>query len=384
MDEWTDEQLGNYLNFRNGKTSPDRSELGAFTVFGSNGAIGQASEANAEADTIIVGRVGTYCGSLHYSRAPCWVTDNAIICTPPKNEGRFWFYALSSLDLNNYRAGSGQPLLNQSILKQITLRVPTASERIQIGALGAVLDDKIDLNRRMNETLEAMARALFKDWFVDFGPTRAKMEDREPYLAQEIWDLFPDKLDDDGKPEGWEVRPVSEFAELKGGKQLTKEHISDAGPVPVFGGAGIMGFTSDHNADGFVISVGRVGAYCGQFFSHRGKAWINNNASLIRPKTKVSGEWLFIALQHIDMDVIKKGAAQPFVSNGDIAKVGVIWPGDVVTNAFSGVLVPLMQKSEANESESRHLAQTRDLLLPKLMSGEVRVANADQGVQEAR
>jgi len=298
-----------------------------------------------------------------------------------------WFHSpIGRHRLLMHASQVGVPSISRpaSNLKAIEIELPSLHEQKAISAIFDVLDDKIDLNRRMNETLEAMARALFKDWFVDFGPTRAKMEGREPYLAQEIWDLFPDKLDDDGKPEGWEVRPVSEFAELKGGKQLAKEHISDAGPVPVFGGAGIMGFTSDYNADGFVISVGRVGAYCGQFFSHRGKAWINNNASLIRPKTKVSGEWLFIALQHIDMDVIKKGAAQPFVSNGDIAKVGVIWPGDVVINAFSGVLVPLMQKSEANESESRHLAQTRDLLLPKLMSGEVRVANADQGVQEAR
>ena len=136
-----------------------------------------------------------------------------------------------------------------------------------------------------------------------------------------------------------------------------------------------MGYTTNHNADGFVISVGRVGAYCGQFFSHRGKAWINNNASLIRPNAGVSGEWLLIALRHIDMDVIKKGAAQPFVSNGDIAKVGIVWPGDAIISAFSDALVSLMRKAEANEGESRTLAQTRDLLLPRLMSGELRVAD---------
>ena len=74
-----------------------------------------------------------------------------------------------------------------------------------IASLLGALDDKIDLNRRMNETLEAMARAIFKDWFVDFGPTRAKMEGRASYLAPEIWTLFPDRLDDEGKPEGWQT-----------------------------------------------------------------------------------------------------------------------------------------------------------------------------------
>ena len=138
-----------------------------------------------------------------------------------------------------------------------------------------------------------------------------------------------------------------------------------------------MGYTTNHNADGCVISVGRVGAYCGQFFSHRGRAWINNNASLVRPNPNVSGEWLLIALRHIDMDVIKKGAAQPFVSNGDIAKVEIVWPGDAIIGAFSEVLVSLMRKAEANERESRTLARTRDLLLPRLMSGELRVAEAE-------
>lgn len=253
--------------------------------------------------------------------------------------------------------------------------LPPLPEQRAIAATLGALDDKIELNRKMNATLEAMARALFRDWFVDFGPTRAKMEGRPPYLSPDLWSLFPARLDAEGKPEGWEVRQIGDFAELKGGKQLEKEHIADAGPVPVFGGAGLMGYTTNHNADGFVISVGRVGAYCGQFFSHRGKAWINNNASLIRPNAGVSGEWLLIALRHIDMDVIKKGAAQPFVSNGDIAKVGIVWPGDAIISAFSDALVSLMRKAEANEGESRTLAQTRDLLLPRLMSGELRVAD---------
>ena len=78
-----------------------------------------------------------------------------------------------------------------------------ADERAAIGATLAALDDKIDLNRHMNETLEEMARAIFKDWFVDFGPTRAKAERRAPYLAPQIWELFPGRLDDEDKPEGW-------------------------------------------------------------------------------------------------------------------------------------------------------------------------------------
>ena len=96
--------------------------------------------------------------------------------------------------------GIGQPLTS---LRQFQVPLPPREEQERITDILAVLDDKIELNRRMNETLEAMARAIFKDWFVDFGPTRAKAEGRDPYFAAEHWELFPDALDDEGKPEGW-------------------------------------------------------------------------------------------------------------------------------------------------------------------------------------
>ena len=278
--------------------------------------------------------------------------------------------------------GSTFPNVSGPQLAAIPFPNVAPKDALAIAFVLGALDDKIELNRRMNETLEAMARAIFKDWFVDLGPTRAKMEGRAPYLAPDIWSLFPDRLDDEGKPEGWELRPVADFAELRGGKQLEKERITTVGTIPVFGGAGVMGFTDEHNAEGFVISVGRVGAYCGQFFSCRGKAWINNNASLIRQHEGVSGEWLFQSLQHADIEVIKKGAAQPFVSNTDVGNLPIIWPGDRVVAQFADVAVPLMLRMEHNEAEVSNLATTRDFLLPKLMSGEVRVKDAEKLVGE--
>lgn len=95
--------------------------------------------------------------------------------------------------------------------------MPSRPEQDVIAAVLCALDEKIELNRRMNETLEAMARAIFRDWFVDFGPIRAKQEGREPYLAPEIWSLFPDRLDTDGKPEGWNTYSFDEIADFLNG-----------------------------------------------------------------------------------------------------------------------------------------------------------------------
>jgi type I restriction enzyme S subunit len=335
----------------------------------------------------IVGTVGQT--AIVDERFVGWNTARAVAVIPVRADiGAHWIrLALKTpkvqAQINSRLNTTVQATLNLRDVSQLPIALPPLRERRAVASVLAPLDDKIELNRRMNETLEAMAGAIFKDWFVDFGPTRAKEEGRAPYLAADAWSLFPDRLDYEGKPEGWAKRPIGDFAELRGGKQLEKERITTNGKIPVFGGAGLMGFTDEHNADGFVISVGRVGAYCGKFFSRRGKAWINNNASLIRPFDRISGEWLFLSLQNADIEVIKKGAAQPFVSNTDVANMPVIWPGEIIMRRFAEVAVPLILKVEQNEAETSALAGTRDFLLPKLMSGEVHVKDAERIIGEA-
>lgn len=315
-------------------------------------------------------------------------TGFAVLRAKPRVNARFIYY-LSTCDvIIDYLATvaeekSAYPSVIPSDIAECVVPVPPESEQRAIAHILGTLDDRIELNRRMSATCEAMARAVFKDWFVDFGPTRAKQEGRDPGLPPHLTAVFPDSLDADGKPEGWKARPVGDFAELRGGKQLEKKRISTTGTIPVFGGAGIMGFTDEHNSDGFVISVGRVGAYCGQFFSHQGKAWINNNASLIHPLEGVSGEWLFQSLRHADIEVIKKGAAQPFVSNTDVANMPLIWPGENIVRRFTDIVAPLMLKIEQNNGEASTLSALRDTLLPKLISGEIRVKDAEKHVGEA-
>ena len=178
--------LGELLSFSNGKTSPERTCGSSHPVYGSNGVIGFSDETNAPPETIVIGRVGSYCGSLHFSDSSCWVTDNAIRANAVNgNDSRFLFYLLQTLRLNDRRSGSGQPLLNQSILSSIPVVVPLPPEQRAIAHILGTLDDKIELNRRMNETLEAMARALFKSWFVDFDPVRAKAAFRNHATLEE-------------------------------------------------------------------------------------------------------------------------------------------------------------------------------------------------------
>jgi type I restriction enzyme S subunit len=348
------------------------------------------SRAEPRYGDLLYSREGTYFGiAAEMPEGTKVCLGQRMVLIRPKAaslNSRFLRYWLNSptmaRHIEGFRDGTVAERLNMPVIRSLPVPVFRLKTQRAIASILGAIDDKIELNGRMNDTLEATALATFKDWFVNFGPTRAKMEGRAAYLAPEIWREFPCRLDNEEKPVGWERRPVSDFAEIRGGKQLARELLALSGPVPVFGGAGVMGFTTTHNADGFVISVGRVGAYCGQFFSFRGKAWINNNASLVQPKDNVSGEWLFLALRHADIDVIKKGAAQPFISNGDVAVMDLIWPKQTVITIFTELIVPLLLKSTQNDTEVHTLAALRDGLLPKLMSGEIHVSEAEKLVAE--
>jgi len=344
---------------------------------------------------VLISMIGTV-GEVYLEKGePDYAIKNmGLFKSKDEESGRWLYYYLQSpqsqAELFARCRGTTQKYIPLGELRKFPIKFPIDQfARESTINLLSVLDDKIELNRRMNETLEAMARAVFRDWFVDFGPTRRKAAGTTdpaaiiggllPNLTQAppLAALFPDSFGENGLPEGWEEREVSSFAKLKGGKQLPKTEFVEEGDIPVFGGAGHMGNTDKANASGYVISVGRVGAYCGNFVAHRGRAWINNNASFFELKAKTKPEWFFYALRELDLTRIRKGAAQPFVSNSDIAKLSLVFPGDAVLEKFQGMLLPLIKLIEANEQENQTLAATRDILLPKLMSGDLRLTGAE-------
>jgi hypothetical protein len=150
-------RLGDQLDFSTGATPPDRRPEGGFRIYGSNGPIGFAAQHNASGPLIVLGRVGSYCGSLRFSDSDVWVTDNALVCrAKDPDETRFWYYALQTCGLNEHRTGSGQPLLNKRILRDITVRSVPAPQRRGIAELLGALDDKIAANQRVITTAETL------------------------------------------------------------------------------------------------------------------------------------------------------------------------------------------------------------------------------------
>ena len=303
---------------------------------------------------------------------------NAVICGDDVHS-QFLYYAFSELARDLDSSGSGGSVytnVSKSRFENMSLRIPALDEQVLIADFLGSLDDRIDNLRATNATLEAIAQAIFKSWFIDFDPVRAKMEGRDPEgMDAETAALFPSEFEESELgliPRGWKVVPVEQIAKISGGKQLSRDEFIDEGEFPIFGGAGVMGRANRANAEGFVIVLGRVGAYCGQFFWHRGPAWVNNNASLVTPINR-AGEWLINLMWSIDMNKIKKGAAQPFVSNGDLGRVEVADPGSGLIAEFAKLGGPLFERIASLQSELNAIAQIRDNLLPRLISGKLKL-----------
>lgn len=301
-------------------------------------------------------------------------------------------------------AQSAQPNVNLAEIGRFRIpNVPLPEQRAIAATLGA-LDDKIELNRKMNATLEAMARALFRDWFVDFGPTRAKIEARAPYLSPDLWSLFPDRLDAEGKPEGWAYEPLLDLAEWVNGAAYKNMHFSDApDALPVIKIAelksGVTGNTQRTATDlgpRYLINDGELlFSWSGNpdtsidtFLWTGGKAWLNQHIFAVRQNGKRSKPYLHALLKFLKPEFAelarnKQTTGLGHVTKADMQRMMVCAASSEVHQAFDRLIEPIFYQALGLQTETRTLAQTRDLLLPRLMSGELRVADVASFDQEA-
>ena len=298
-------------------------------------------------------------------------------CIAPEFARYFFRSPKFRVALNMMASMSTRASLNNEMLERLTISFPSYEEQEEIGDILGTLDDKIELNRRMNETLEAMARAIFKDWFVDFGPVRAKAEGRQPPgLSPDIAALFPDALDDEDKPVGWEERRLEDVLELAYGKALKASERVD-GAVPVYGSGGITGYHNEALVEGPSIIVGRKGTV-GSLYWEDAPFFPIDTVFYVKPKAPLT--FCFYHLQTLGLEGMNTDAAVPGLNRSNAYRLATPWPTDELLRAFDSIATPVRQKIRANVEESRTLTQLRDLLLPKLMSGEIRLKDAEKAV----
>ena len=296
-----------------------------------------------------------------------------------------YFFGLPAFQeyIRSIAVGATMPSLNTGILCAVSILVPPLAEQRAIAHVLGKLDDKIELNRRMNETLEAMARALFKSWFVDFKPVRAKMEGRwrpgEPLLGlpADLYDLFPEQLvpSELGEiPEGWEVKSLGEVASVSSGKRPGHRQsvADDKVHTPLWGGNGPMGFVDSPLIDSPILLTGRVGTL-GSVFRINSPCWPSDNTLVVTPDSSELFESLFFQMERFDFDSLNRGSTQPLLTQADLKAQLVISPANELIGRFHAFTKALFQGIDARNHESRALAAQRDIVLPRLVSGQLKL-----------
>ena len=341
-----------------------------------------------------------------FNRHDTFLINQRVGALRPKNvdavSARYFGYMLSSWPFQEHfiavaTSSGGQANLSPKQILAIPVEFPSLPEQRSIAATLGALDDKIELNRKMNATLESMARALFRDWFVDFGPTRAKMEGREPYLSPDLWSLFPDRLDEEGKPEGWEEKPLDEIAAFLNGLALQKfPGENEADSLPVIKIAELRnGITANSNRASRKVPPQYVVQDGDFLFSWSGsllaKFWTGGEGALNQHLFKVTSdrypawffsEWVQHHLEEFQTIAASKATTMGHIQRGHLKAAKTTCPPDHMIARMGEMMAPLIDRIIHNELESRTLAQTRDLLLPRLMSGELRVAGAERTASE--
>jgi type I restriction enzyme, S subunit len=396
MDDWQDIPLGEMIELKRGYdlTGGER-QPGTIPVITSSGPNGTHSVAKVEGPGVVIGRYGTL-GQVFFVQQDFWPHNTTLYVKDFKgNDVRFVVYLLKTINVQTYSDKAAVPGLNRNHLHMEPVRRPPLVEQRAIAHVLGTLDDKIDLNRRMNETLESMARALFKSWFVDFDPVRAKMEGRQPAgMDAGTAALFPAAFEDSplGEiPKGWTIAHLPELIEVNPSRRLAHGSVApylDMQNVPTAGhrpsnwigrpfGSG-MRFS---NGDTLVARItpclenGKTAFV--DFLKDSEIGWGSTEFIVLRPKPPIPPEYAYYLARSDEFrafaiaNMTGTSGRQRVPANCFDSFDLVAAPAGIAAQ-FGPFVRSVMRQISANVEQSRTLATIRDALLPKLLSGEIK------------
>lgn len=377
--EWEEVTIADIAILKNGKKRP--TSQGTIPVYGGNGIMDYVDVYNDEYN-IVVGRVGAYCGCVYLSKGKCWVSDNAIsVKAKQGTDNKFLFYLLCNQNINHYHIGGAQPLMTQDIISRIEVSIPKSEEhQHQIAIILSALDSKIENNNKINGNLEAQAQALFKSWFVDFTPFKD-----QPFVDSELGPI----------PQGWKVGKADDFYKINIGKTPPRKEKE---------------WFSKNESDNKWISISDMGN-CGLFISNSAEKLTNAaikkfNISLVPVNTILLSfkltigrvaisdcdlttneaiarfilpdecylEFSFLMLKLYNYSTLGSTSSIATAVNSKIIKsMKIVMPSQKVLEDFHTITNPLFEKIRFTQKENQRLAALRDTLLPKLMSGEIKL-----------
>ncbi|MFZ2955430.1 MAG: restriction endonuclease subunit S [Candidatus Ozemobacteraceae bacterium] len=386
---------------------------GPYPYYGASGIVDRVDGYIFDGDYLLIGEDGE---NMRTRQTPIaflasgkfWVNNHAhIVRGNHRADTRFLCYALSQTDISGFLTGSTMPKLTQGNLNRIPIVVPPMGEQKAIANILGALDDKIELNRKMNATLEGIARALFQSWFVDFDPVRAKLDGRSPVgMDKATADLFPASFQESALghiPQGWRTLPLYDTAKFINGAAFKSENFCPAGEgLPVIKIAelkeGIRSQTqwSQRQADPeqLIDTADMLYSWSGSpdtsldvFLWSQGPGLLNQHIFKVVAPTNAQKRFVYYLLKFLRPILVeiardKQTTGLGHVTIADMKRLLVCWPAKEVLAAFDQKIAPIFEKAFFNTTEVQTLATVRDTLLPKLLSGELRVKDAERMVSE--
>jgi type I restriction enzyme S subunit len=403
--EWKQLTLGDVITLKRGYDLPSQHRLpGPFPIVSSSGISGSHNEAKVDGPGVVTGRYGTI-GQVHFVEEPYWPLNTTLYVQDFKgNHRRYVKYLLETIDYRQYSDKAAVPGVNRNHLHEAIVKIPALAEQERIAKTLATLDRRIDLLRQTNTTLEAIAQALFKSWFVDFDPVHAKAEGREPEAMDAATaSLFPSEFDESELgliPEGWKPLAFGDAAYLSKGSvnplaapNAKFDHYSlpafDAGQLPVCEAGGEIKSNKTPVLPGAVLvsklnphipriwPVGATGAnaVCSTEFL----VWVPKApASSVFVYSLASSQPFNSAMRQL---VTGTSNSHQRVKPDQLNGLCVCAASDAALEAFASMASPLLQRILDNRQQSATLAHLRDTLLPRLISGKLRLPDAEREIE---
>jgi type I restriction enzyme S subunit len=412
---WLTGTLNDIFIFENGKgiTRNKIKDKGNYPIMGANGVIGYTDKFLYNKPINIIGRVGSS-GEVHRSDKPCWVSDNAIVAkSNEKSDDLFNYYLLKGTNIKQIVIGSTQPLLTQSGLKTIPIKIPPIEVQKKIASYLNKFDEKIITNLKINKQIEEIAGTIFKSWFIDFNPVRAKNEGRYIGLSKEISDLFPDSFEDTeiGEiPKGFVLSKLGDHIKISKGKSYKSNELKDSDTALVT----LKSFERNggYREDGLKEYIGsfkeeqivKEGDLIVAFTDVTQSADVIGKPAIIIDNQKYTN--LVISLdvgvvRTVDQSPLSKSfiyflmLSKRYASNSlgytngtnvlhldkkAITEFMFCLPNNELLERFDLISKDILKKISLNTHENKVLTSLKNIFLPKLISGELNISNKEKEV----
>ena len=349
-------KLKEVIDFKNGKKRP--KSKGTIPVYGGNGILGYTNEFNSDNNSIIIGRVGAYCGSVYKCDSKCWISDNAIVGkVKDNNDYLYMYYLLKNININNYHIGTSQPLMTQEILNNLDINILNYNEQIKIGTILYTIDNKIELNTQINNNLYEIGKALYQEYFESEKYTN----NYEIKQLSEVTTNNRNKID--------QTKEYKVLSAVNTGNLVLSDDYFDKQVYSKDIGKYLNVNKNDFAYNPARINIGSIGLNTFDFNCCVSPVYVTFSVD----KDYIDFFDFYFKSKKFNAEVTLRasGSVRQALNYNDFGMIEIPYPNKEMIDKFNNSYKTIKDRINKNKAKISNLEQIRDTLLPKLMNGEI-------------